>query len=193
MKKIEDLRSLDDLLAWDGQLVELTYMIQSMFDPELYAVAAVDTNLLSSENKEETQNIAEVFKYHETLTFPPSLGDHNEEEFSESVVTSLADRSIFYAIPIPSSSKWWENKQKQVEIAEKIEEESDGQISKADVPKWSITYKNLHISSASDVDSYGGELQRLGVFNCESSKERQSFPCILKYYTESEKQTPKLN
>jgi len=47
VKKIEDLRSLDDLLAWDGKLVELTYMIQSMFDPELYAVAAVDTNLLS--------------------------------------------------------------------------------------------------------------------------------------------------
>ena len=116
------MRSLDDLVAWDGQLVELTYMIQSMFDPELYTVAAVDTDLLSKENTANEKNIAEVFKYHETLSFPPSLGDHNEEEFSETVVTSLADRSIFYAIPIPSGSKWWEKRQIDIEEHEIIEE-----------------------------------------------------------------------
>lgn len=83
-------------------------MVQSMFDPELYTVAAIDTEAILTEASDKS---VEVFKYHDYINYPPNLENHDQDEFNENVVSALSDRSMYYAIPIQNKNKWIHKKQ----------------------------------------------------------------------------------
>lgn len=153
-------------------------MIQGMFDPEMYSVAAIDKEAVS---KEKYESAVEVFKFHEGIT-SQQLPGKDETEFNENVVAALADRWVYYAIPIPHRNSWVIDQTGDSSLTKSVEEQAQA-----------MSYNGVNISSASDISTYAEELQRLGVFNYEKKKSHPSFPCILKYYAKNEKTTPKLN
>ncbi|KAL4441608.1 hypothetical protein ABPG74_021540 [Tetrahymena malaccensis] len=182
---LESLRSLNDLKQADGQLVELTYMIQSMFNPEMYAIAAVDTDQIKNGN---IDTAIEVFKYHDTIT-SQSLPSESHDEFNESIVSALGDRSIYYAIPIPNQNKWC----KSIDQIKNNSGEEEIGLEKKEAHH--VSYQGIQVSSLDDISKYAPKLQQIGLFNYESDKDESlhAFPCILKYYTQEQSQNPKLN
>ncbi|EAR94188.2 mini-chromosome maintenance replisome factor (macronuclear) [Tetrahymena thermophila SB210] len=182
---LESLRSLNDLKQADGQLVEFTYMIQSMFNPEMYAIAAIDAEQVKNGN---IDSAIEVFKYHDTIT-SQNLPNEHQDEFNENIVSALGDRQIYYAIPIPNQNKWSKlvgqnkNNQGQEEIGLEKKEAHH------------VSYQGIQVSSLDDISKYAPKLQQIGLFNYESDKDDSlhAFPCILKYYNQEQSQNPKLN
>lgn len=97
----------------------------------------------------------------------------------------LADRSIFYAIPIPKVNTWaCEKIPAGPPVDTHVLEES---------PETPLKISNVTISTSADVNLYGESLRKAGIFNYETHKSTHAFPCVLKYYSVEVGALPKLN
>lgn len=71
--RINDLRTVSSLRKANGTLVEVEYMIQSSFDPEMYNVAAIHPTKVISGDKAESDSAIEIYKYHDFITSESKL------------------------------------------------------------------------------------------------------------------------
>lgn len=146
-----------DLQKHNGKLVKLTYMIQNIEDPEIYANFLV-----------QTQNPSQIINLKYREHFSGDVSSYNLE--TDSV---LSERLPLYCIPITGDNT--SNSISTTSIIE-IENLSENQ-------NIILKYQNIDIKPQDHILSFYEKLKLKGVFNSNSSK---GFPCIVKVINKNE-------